>query len=206
MGPHCYAYAVTYNITNAQGATTKILVVQLHCGQCGGGNTTPGFIDDEMWFGNPTYWVEAGYSTGSNLVSSWQYYFWADHRPVDCSSCVNEHPLSNVPSGDYNQYATFTIKRTSSTSFHTTISSPNYSASGDSTNNTMGVSIVTMGQELAGNAGASAPNARFIYRYYWNSSGTSVGIGSNYSPHQDSPPFFNVILGSGPSDFYTHCC
>lgn len=210
-GTHCYAYADTNNSAfyNAKGATVKILVVQMQCSQCGGNpGTTSGFVNNEMWFyASGYYWVEVGYLTQADAFHSWEDYFWGDKRPVDCSTCVNYHDMGGIPSGDYNQYATFTIKRTSSNSFHATVSSPNASKSGDSTNNTMDVAGVQMGQELAGNAGASAPNARYIYRSYWNSSGVSTSIGGNYSVWDPSgPPYFNYISGSGSVDFYTHCC
>jgi hypothetical protein len=100
----------------------------------------------------------------------------------------------------------FTIKRSGSSSFHVTISSPNASKTGDSTNNTMTVSGVNMGQELAGNAGASAPYAHYIYRSYWNSSGVSKGVGTQYSPVDGAPPYWQQIPGTTVGDFETSCC
>lgn len=212
-GTHCYAvaYSAASNFYNAQGSTAKITVVQMQCSQCGGNpGTTSGFISNEIWvFDGNNHWIELGYRARADALNSWEEYFWADKRPVDCSGCINNHTMGNVPSGDYNQYATFTIKRTGSTSFHVTLSSPNASKSGDSTNNTMTVQILEMGQELAGNAGASAPYAHYIYRYYWNSSGTSTAIGTNYQfvmQPPSGPPYWNQISGTTVGDFETHCC
>lgn len=212
--PHCYAqtnsqWPTFSEFAYAQGATVKILVVSMQCSQCGGGTTTSGFVDNEMWLIDGSgYFVEAGYSTHSNPLQTYEEYFWGDYRPADCSGCINQHPWGDVPSGDYNQYATFTIKRSSSTSFHVTASSPHASKTGDSTNNTMTVIGVNMGQELAGNAGASAPYAHYIYRYYWNSSGVSTAIGTHYAvDHPASgPPYWNQISGTTVGDFETHCC
>jgi hypothetical protein len=184
------------------------MVVQMQCSKCGGNNgTTAGFIDNEMWLTATGYrWVEVGYLTQADALHSWEEYFWADSRPVDPSGVVNYHPLGLIPSGDYNQYAMFTIKRSGSSSFHVTISSPNASKTGDSTNNTMTVSGVNMGQELAGNAGASAPYAHYIYRSYWNSSGVSKGVGTQYSPVDGAPPYWQQIPGTTVGDFETSCC
>lgn len=209
-GTHCYAlaYSGASGFYNAQGSTAKITVVQMQCSQCGGNpGTTTGFISNEIWvFDGSSNWIELGYRTRADTLHSWEEYFWADKRPVDCSGCINNHTMGNVPSGDYSQYATLTIKRTGSTSFHVTLSSPNASKSGDSTSNTMTVQIVEMGQELAGNAGASAPYARYIYRYYWNSSGVSTAIGQSYTPTYSNPPWWNQITGTTVGDFETHCC
>lgn len=203
---HCYGYADT-PIPGAQGATTKIYMVQLQCNQRGGVNTTSGFIDNEMWLMASTYnWVEAGYWTVSNVFGTWQDYFWADYRPGDCSGCINVHDLGNVPGGDYGQNIQFIVRRSGQYSFLVNIISPNFSPQGPqlSSNNTMDVGHVEMGQELAGNAGASAPNARFSYRYYWDGSGNYTGIFGNYSAFQYDPPYVGYVAGD--TDFYTHCC
>ena len=127
-GTHCYAlaYSGASNFYNAQGSTAKITVAQMQCSQCGGNpGTTLGFISNEIWvFDGSSHWIELGYRSRADALHSWEEYFWADKRPVDCSGCINNHTMGNVPSGDYNQYATFTIKRTGSTSFHVTLSSP----------------------------------------------------------------------------------
>jgi len=160
-----------------------------------------------MWL-NDTYnhaWVETGYITYPTVFGAAEDYFWADWRPQDTQ--INQHDLGGVPSRDYGQNPTFTIHQSSSSSYHVTIASPNFSYSGYSTNNYMAPSQLQMGQELAGTSGASAGNARFSYRYYWNYANTYTGIYGNYviPPNTPSnPPYLGYI--SGNTDFYTHCC
>jgi PKD repeat protein len=144
-------------------------------------------------------WVEAGYSTyGSNVQ-----YYWADQRPDAHGGNYNEHPITSVPSGDYGNYTWFDIHRTSGNSFLATISDSSYYWTGSSTYNSMTPNQVNMGQELAGNGGASAADAYYIYMYYYdtNNNQTQMDTGTGNRINQ-SPPY---VGGSGGS-FYTHCC
>ncbi len=200
---HCYGTAETdFSNSSYEGATGRIYVGHLGCNPC------DGFIDDEMWLNDWTasYWVEAGYWLIYNNPN--QTYFWADYRPVDGQNngSINVHVLGTVPPGDYGLSPTFTIKRASASAFNVTISSPNHSWFGYSTNNSMSVGNVTMGSELAGTYGASAPSARFSYRYYWDSAGNYTAIDGNYYFHKSWPPYIYVVSGDPGQDFYTNCC
>lgn len=220
-GTHCYGITTSvsgyYGMANdgLKASRTNILVVPMQCNACGGINTTSGFIDNEMWLGdnhNPSqaYWVEVGYKTESNFFSSWEEYFWADVRPVDKTVAnLNFHNWGNIPSGDYQHTDTFYAWQDSQAvnqfdlAIHTTQGG---SFTGASTNNTMAPSLIQMGQELAGNAGAYAPFANYTYRYYTNSSGVEKGIYGNYFFSNNPPPSIGSYLGATGYDFATNCC
>lgn len=206
---HCYAESDGDNYPSGfRGAKVQIYVVHLQCNQCGGINTTTGFIDNEMWLDDSAYahWVEAGYWTQSNPFQTVEDYFWADKRPRDCSTCVNVHDLGGVASGDYGHNTDFLIwQDTNPDEFAVQIAG--YSSGingGTSTDNSMNVGHVLMGQELAGNAGASAPQARYSYRFYMDGNFNFVAQNGYYSLSTSDPPYAGYV--SGDTDFYTYCC
>lgn len=149
------------------------------------------------------YWVEDGYWASSSF-SSYQEYFWADHRPVDCGGCVNVHVFGPVPSDDYGYNPQFTIHYVGNNEYQVTVTSPHYAPNAYSTNNSMTPTLVQMGQELSGTSGASAPDARFSYRYYWDETGSYIAIDYSYGTTYDHPPYLGYVPND--SDFYTYCC
>jgi hypothetical protein len=206
---HCFGLNDWPGVVN--GSHTAVSVVHLSCtpgaNQCGQG----WFVDNEMWLNDNgssyRYWVEAGYSTNSNDHITYVDYFWADTRP---GYGHYEHILSSVPPGDYGNYVNLTIKLTSSSSFQALISSPNYSYSATSINNSMSPNDITIGQELFGSSGASAPTAHFINNQYINTSNVSIYQYLNGSLSTPNPPYGGWTTqprySSTGGNMYTDCC
>jgi hypothetical protein len=174
---HCYARVYWTRAT--PGAQVYIEVVQLSCnpGWCYSNGQETGFIDNEMWFSQDnSYWVEAGYSTYTNSSGTTDDYFWADNRP---GGGYHEHELQTVPGGDYGGYVSVVIAKDSGATYDVDFFSDTWNYTGYSTNNTMSSNKIWQGQELAGNEGASAPGANFIYsawegsNHVWNYQTTS---------------------------------
>jgi hypothetical protein len=201
------------------GSATQISVVHLTCSPtyCSSG----GFVDNEMWLQKltspnnppgyqcPCYWVEAGYSTYSNDHLTRVDYFWADKRPI---YGYVEHDLASVPSGDYGNYASVYINRSSSSSFEVTINSPGYYFDGSSTNNSMSPNDINIGQELYGTNGALAPNADLIDNAYIDTSNNFYYQTTMGNRTEDGPPYaWWAIYPTPPNsstggDLVTACC
>jgi hypothetical protein len=178
------------------------------------GNFSGSFLDTEMWVplslvgGNGGYWIETG-----TITWSWaaQRYFWADYRPSGWAI----HYFTNVPSGDYGNYAYYQIEQTCSTcnSYQISLYSPsNYWYYGTSTNDPTIDFGYYMGSELAGTGTGSYMQypAIFTDRGYFDTNFYSHSIGDheNYTPYNvpTDPPYQTVDNYPQTGDFNTYCC
>jgi hypothetical protein len=206
---HCLAVERTdYTDVNTTilGAHTKIDTVHISCNNCPYG----AFVDNEMWIlgDDPNYWVETGISTSGQAGNQVEYFWGLGYKGSNGLPVNVWQPFAVVPSGDYGHPATYWAYKQgawNSSTFVFQVS--NLSATYVITqNNPFTVTKIDMGSELGGTSGASAPNARFSYRYAINTNHNDVGIyGHYYQPEPpDNPPYLGFI--SGDTDFYTHCC
>jgi hypothetical protein len=205
----CYALEQTDYTdlgTTILGAHIKIDTVHISC-SC----VTYKFIDNEMWLqgSDPVYFVETGYTTSGDTGNQVEYFWGYEYRDGSGKAQRIWQPFAgSIPSGDYGSPATYWAYKTggwnsSQFQFNVINTHTNYSVW---QNNNFIVNSIVMGQELVGTNGASAPNARFSYRYAMDANHNSIGIyGNYYQPYPPSnPPYLGYI--SGDTDFYTHCC
>lgn len=218
-GSHCYGrntwQAGAFN--SWHGAATGISVVHLYCNGCSSGGTQTGFVDNEMWFaddwcsdpyGSPC-WIEAGYSTYSGGGITTENYFWADDRR---DYGYIEHALAAVPSGDYGSNVYIQIHQccNSSQTWDVSLSSTTYYSDNTSVNNPMTPGDVKMGQELAGNGGASSFTAYFTGNEYEDTNNNWHWFNWDGSLQYYNPPYagYNVrpSQSSSGGSIYTYCC
>lgn len=222
---HCYARS--YWNESAKGAELNIQVVQMGCDYlstgCQEDGVETGFIDNEMWLAqNPSYWVEAGYTTFStNYNPTTVWYFWADYRP--CTGCgYSNHYVRQVPSADYNHNVFIEINQDNNclTCWDVGIFSYTLDISGQSTSNWMVPNRIYEGQELAGSYAQNPPpgaawanTAQYTSSQWWNSSNnvwayqTNAGTLNNTNPSVDGGYWPTPPNGSNHGGIWEdYCC
>jgi hypothetical protein len=206
-GPHCYGeyYWTTssFGTSRIGGASVSIETVQMTCSipAC---TNTPGFVDNEVWLDGTSCGcsVEAGYATYTNVGGSYMAYFYANQQ----SCCAyDETVLANVPSGDLNTYPSYIITQASSTYYDVDIDTPNLHY-GYSVPNNMQANRIDEGQELAGNGGASAALANYLYSEWVDTSGFGHYETDNGIWLHPDPPYDDYTAGSNGGVLQTTCC
>nr|HET6904389.1 hypothetical protein [Ktedonobacteraceae bacterium] len=231
-GAHCHGvneWAITAG--EYYGASTDISMAHLTCDPtlCASSE----FITNEMWLVNPTNcpnqnnglcWVEAGYidspppDPNNPNQSTNQSYFWADDRP---GSSFMFELFQDVPTNEFGNTDHFVIINDNSTTpggFQILVynNSSTTLLQGISNDNTMIPTEITIGQELVGSAGASAPRVTFTHNMFAVQAlgpsnmfvyNTQTAEGTVLS---DGPPFgqWNTDPATSPDggQFSTSCC
>ena len=156
---HCYG---TQWWGGANGADTRIT---LH--STSGGN---GFVNNEMWLSNLTYWVEAGVKSDTRFnPPDSSVFFWADNRPN--GGGYAEHYSIILTGGDWSKPNTLTrITRSGTSNWNVSVNDGYTSLTGTSTNNNISISYIMIGMEVYGNANAAAPVNHFTDNRWLNGS------------------------------------
>jgi hypothetical protein len=230
-GGHCYGTVswgtADLGIPQFTNFGTVVTAVQLN-----GGNLV---INDEMWVVqgpqacNSQCWVELGLTSvgavsGGCSTTSDTRFFWAENTPNQTYLC---HDLGPVQPQEFNNPTLLVINRrfdipntfdvTAETC--TTIDgspggcTPRRVLTGESVNNPMTANTITLGMELGGTSGASAPRAIFTQNFWLAPFGRGVVFDFVSTPGNIQ---VNVPVAAGwatmPSTqteggaFFTSCC
>ncbi len=161
QNPHCY-YIARWN--GAPGAFTKIFTNEIYAGSDWPNDD---FVTNEMWLGDGgNSWVEVGLEFDAFTYSASEIMFWADQRP---GANFYAHPGNTLQSGDFGKYGSFEILQTAKNTYHIAGYGLGTSISGTSTNNSMPLNDITIGGEVDGSSGASAPKNGYIDNMWYNS-------------------------------------
>jgi len=198
-----------------------------------------GFINDEMWLiddlcvnGGHTEicWIETGYYTGSvdksspgtpvAVVALNPSFFWADMRPGQSFTFVLAGDIPDSQYGTKNHFVIVKDGRTTPNPFLVFIYNDSLSTFfGESLNNRMNGNEINIGQELAFDGGAIAPQVTFTRNIFavrpvgkdyvfWYNAQTDRGTVSSPNPPTGRWDIAPPTSGSSPEggQFSTSCC
>jgi len=217
-GFHCIADYDWYG-GPINGAETTVDVVHVSCSisSCSQANS---FVDNELWDYqihtsqcSGQCRIEAGYTTGnydSSIHTADVLYFWEELKP---NSTPMVHVYGFVPGQDFGHKATIKIYAECCNAFNVEIDGYSQSWYATSTNNTMAVNDINIGQELAGSSGSTAPTAYFTNNIWIDRSGNShyqYQDGNGIQQQGGPPPHLVVAvpprLSPTGGSMYTYCC
>jgi hypothetical protein len=154
--------------------------------------------------------VSVGYTTYSSSSGTTVNYFWLDIRHFWWGNSYYEHPLSQVPSADFGQFAFFAIDRVSGSAFQVNINSPNFSYTGFSTDNSMVPGAIAVEQGFDGSSGASAPGTDFTRNQWIDTNNVSHFQTADGFLSSDNPPYAWYVqyphASSTGGDIHMQCC
>ena len=225
-GGHCYGTASwgrgNLGETDLRAFLTNVTPVELNKGNL--------VINNELWLvqdDSPVCtggkcWTEVGVTSGACSESSDTRYFWAENVITAVTSSYLCRDLGPVQPQEFGQPTMLLIARESASVFDVLVetcttfgsgpqpSCPRRVLSAQSALNPMQPNVATIGMEMGGSSGASAPQATFTGNWHSSPSFAGAWVTNPGSPNVQAPVkaswTVNPSVATEGGTWVTSCC